>query len=302
MGKIILTSLGLFLFSSSYALARIYPFPQTEVQINSETPLYTDPKTGGLIPRDRSFQFLAFEFEQTQPNNLMIRALKETWKKAGHNLEPEKDIKISGFWGQEIRSTQKIGKKLSYVRNLVFGDFNKVAQVSIICALKDPKEHCKGSDQLIKGIQWRYKPDQKLSPLSSKIKVPDEFKLYLRVNTKKGPVLMYTPFGEPMSSDSIPSLSFAINKGALNTEKFLRSFAKSSEMTGIQVKKSTLISKRTNDPILYSWGKRGKDNKNYYLSCASLDRKKQFQLMVCATGDQSNYQKIHNSLYYLSAQ
>lgn len=282
--------------------AKVYSFPQTGISFNTKAALFTDQKTGGLRPQNSSYQILAFEFNHTQPNNLMIRALKETWKKAGQKITGEKDIYIAGFWGQEIHTQSKIGGKNSYTKNLVFGDFYKMAQVSFICAQLDTKEICKGSSHITKGISWNYKADQSLKTLTSKIKVPPEYKLYFRVNTKKGPVLMYTPYSQPMSDDSVPSLSFAINKGKLDTDKFLRSFAKSSEMTGIKPNKSNLISKRTKSPILYSWGKRASDNKNYYLSCGSLDYKKKYALMVCATGDQSNYTQLHKSLHYLSSQ
>lgn len=292
----------LTIFFSSYSIAKTYSFPQTKINISTKKALYTDQQTGGLIPADKSFQFLAFEFDHTQPNNLMIRTLKETWKKAGQKLLSEKDIVVDGFWGQEIRTSQISGRTTSYSRNFVFGDFYKVAQISIVCALQDPVEHCKGSQEIIDSVKWGYKSKRKLVALRSNMFVPEEYKLYLRVNTKKGPVLMYTINSEPMSSDAVPALTFAINKGALDTKKFLMSFSKSIDLTNLNPQASGIITKRTKDKILYSWGQRTGKSKNYYLSCGSFDKKGKFQLMACATGDQENYKKLHKAMHYMATQ
>lgn len=286
----------------SVSQAKLYSFPQTGIQIDSKTPLFTDSKTGGLIPKDASFQFLAFEFDHTQPNNLMIRALKETWKKAGQKIVAEKDTYVAGFWGQEVHTEANVAGKISYTRNVVFGDFYKMAQVSIVCAKKTPGEYCKGSNAIVKGIKWKYQPDNKLTTLKSPIQVPPSYELYFRVNTKKGPVLMYTPYAHPMSDDSVAALTFAVNKGKLDTKKFLESFAKSSEMTGINPTLSNIKTKRVKDPIMYSWGKRKGSNANFYLTCGTLDYKKNVALMVCGTGDQKNYKQIHQAMHYLSRQ
>lgn len=291
-----------FLLTPLFAFSAKYSFPNTQIEIQSPKKLFTDQKTGGFTPQDRSFQFLAFEFEQSQPNNLTIRALKETWKKAGQKILAEKDVRIEGFWGQEIHTSQNIAGKTSFTRNIVFGDFNKVAQLSFVCAIKDPREVCKGSEAIIKSIKWKYNPQNSLKALSKPIKIPEPFKLYLKVSTKEGPVMMYTKNAEPLSDDSIPSLNFAINKGALDVKKFLMSFAGSSEMTNINPQNAGIKSKRTKEDFLYSWGQRPPASGNFYLSCGSIDQKKSLKFMVCGTASQSNYKEIHAAIYQLANQ
>lgn len=249
------------------------------------------------MPADRSLQMLAFEFDMAQPNNLSIIAFKETWKKAGQIVETEKEIFSNGFWGKDLKGYRKDKDgKTTYFRNIVIGDFLKILQVGFVCAQKDKVEHCKGSDSLARDFRWNYQSEQRLLGLKSKRKVPDNFKLYMRVQTTKGPVFMYTLQGEPMSKDSVATLTFAIDKGAFDTRKFLTEFAGNIQMSGLKIEDSKILASGQKQSFLYSWGQRSGSSSNYYLSCGPLASKKDFHLVVCATGDQSNYQSLHAAL------
>ncbi|MEC9284261.1 MAG: hypothetical protein VX642_16220 [Bdellovibrionota bacterium] len=292
----------LFLFSFG-SFAGTYQFPNTAIVINTNTALYTDPKTGGFIPADRSFQFLAFEYDMEQPNNLSIRAFEETWKKAGQQIDSKTPVFSQGYWGMDFKGHMKDKEgRTSYFRNYVIGDFLKIAQLGFVCAKLDSKEQCAGSEEIIKKFKWNYKSEQRLLGLKSKMKVPEDFKLYMRVKTKSGPVFMYTRFAQPMNEDKVPTLTFAVNKGKIEVKDFLNKFAKNIEMSGIKAETAKLKAKRTKKDFLYSWGKRTGQSQNFYVSCGNLDEKQNYFLMVCATGDDSNYTALHAALSKMATQ